>query len=88
MVTTDQHNVPGRVLQPAGTPRSYIVETPSGDIQRNCSQLNIVPEPFATPDVIPDVTPDVIPEVIPDVIPDASESQTHAPLPYKWNPRE
>ena len=32
VVTTDQQNVPGRVLQPACTPRSYIVETPSGDI--------------------------------------------------------
>ena len=54
VVTTDQQNVPGRVLQPAYTPRSYIVETPSGDIRRNCSQLNIVPEPIATPNAIQD----------------------------------
>ena len=54
MVTTDQHRVPGRVIQPAQTPRSYIIETPSGDIRRNRSQLNIVPEPTATSDVIPD----------------------------------
>ena len=54
MVTTDQQNVPVRVLQPACTPRSYIVQTPSGDIQRNHSQLNIVPEPIATPNAIQD----------------------------------
>ena len=54
MVTTDQQNVPGRVLQPACTPRSYIIETPSGDIRRNHSQLNIVPEPIATPNAIQD----------------------------------
>ena len=54
MITTDQQNVPGRVLQPACTPRSYIVEIQSGDIRRNRSQLNIVSELFATPDAIQD----------------------------------
>ena len=54
VVTTDRQNVPGRVLQPACTPRFHIVETPSGDIRRNHSQLNIVPEPIATPNAIQD----------------------------------
>ena len=54
VITIDQQNVPGRFLQPACIQRSYIVETRSGDIQRNRSQLNIVPEPFATPDAIQD----------------------------------
>ena len=54
VVITDQQNVPGRVLQPACTPRSYIVETLSGDIRRNHSQVKIVPEPFATPEAIQD----------------------------------
>ena len=32
--------VPGRVVQPANTPRSYMVETPSGLVRRNLSHLS------------------------------------------------
>ena len=38
-----RYAVEGRVVQPAETPRSYIVETPSGDVRRNRNQLNIIP---------------------------------------------
>ena len=48
VITTDQQPVEGRVVQPAGTPRSYVVETPSGEVWRNRSQLNIVPEQSTT----------------------------------------
>ena len=42
-VNTGQDPVRGRVVSTSEAPRSYIVETPSGDIRRNRSQLNVVP---------------------------------------------
>ena len=42
-VTTNGHHTPGTTITNANTPRSYIVETPSGEIRRNRSQLNINP---------------------------------------------
>ena len=48
VITTDHDQpVQGRVVQPASTPRSYIVETPSGEVRRNRSQLNVLPQPPA-----------------------------------------
>jgi len=40
-VTKDDQNTPGQTVRTADTPRSYIVQTPSGELQRNRSQLNI-----------------------------------------------
>ena len=48
VITTDKQPVEGRVVEPAETPRSYIVQTPSGEVRRNRSQLNIVPERSST----------------------------------------
>ena len=42
-VTTDGETVEG-VGQTADPPRSYIVETPSGEVCRNGSQLNVAPQ--------------------------------------------
>ena len=42
-VTTGGHPIPGRTIISAGTPRSYIVETPTGETRRNRSQINITP---------------------------------------------
>ena len=42
--TTDNHPSNGRVVTSAGTPRSYVVETPNGEVRRNRSHLNIVPD--------------------------------------------
>ena len=39
-VQTEDRQVPGRVLQPANTPRSYNVETPFGIVRRNQSHLS------------------------------------------------
>ena len=38
--------IQGRVvmLMPAGTPRSYVVQTPTGEVRRNHSQLRVIPE--------------------------------------------
>jgi len=44
VITTDDSPVGGRVIAPANTPRSYIVETPSGELRRNRSQFNVLPE--------------------------------------------
>ena len=42
-ITTDSEPVSGRVVSPASLPRSYVVETQSGRIERNRSQLTVVP---------------------------------------------
>ncbi len=44
IVTTDHQLIDGKVVEHAKSPRSYIVAAPSGDIRRNRSQLNVVPE--------------------------------------------
>ena len=40
-VDTRGHQVPGQILQTAGTPRSYLVETPHGELRRNRAHLRI-----------------------------------------------
>ena len=42
-ITTGGHPVAGRTVTMAETPRSYIVQTPTGEMRRNRSQLNIAP---------------------------------------------
>ena len=39
-VRTEDRQVPGRVVQQANTPRSYMVESPSGIVRRNQSHLS------------------------------------------------
>ena len=65
-VQTGDRQVAGRVIQPAATPRSYIVQTPSGQLRRNRSHLTPRPEgsqmdtsesdPHDTPDSNPSLT--------------------------------
>ena len=43
-ITTDGSHSPGRVTAPANAPRSYLVETQHGQVRRNRTQLNIVPD--------------------------------------------
>ena len=43
-VTSESRPIPGTVVSSGENPRSYVVETPSGEIQRNRSHLNVVPE--------------------------------------------
>ena len=42
-VTSESEPVSGKVVAPADRPRSYVVDTPSGQIKRNHSQLIVVP---------------------------------------------
>ena len=42
-VSSSEGPIPGTVISPAANPRSYIVETDSGEIQRNRSQLRVRP---------------------------------------------
>ena len=39
-MTTGNSQTPGRVVSNAGTPRSYLVNTPSGPVRRNRQHLN------------------------------------------------
>ena len=61
-VTSNNHPIPGRVVTSADTPRSYLVETPSGQLRRNQQHLNIVPERStnALPESIPVERPRVL----------------------------
>ena len=43
-ITSGDQPVAGRVVLPADTPRSYIVETPSGQVRQNRQHLNQMPE--------------------------------------------
>ena len=42
-ITTDSACEPGTVISPAGTPRSYIVETSNGQVRRNQQHLTPIP---------------------------------------------
>lgn len=42
-VSTDSDAIPGTVISPAGSPRSYVVPTPTGEIRRNRHQLLVRP---------------------------------------------
>ena len=42
-ITTGEQPTTGTVLRPAATPRSYIIQTPSGQIRRTRQHLNVVP---------------------------------------------
>ena len=42
-VHTQERTEPGQVIQPARTPRSYIMQTPSGTVRRN--QTHLIPRP-------------------------------------------
>ena len=43
-ITSESDTIPGTVVSAGEKPRSYIVETPTGQVQRNCCHLNVVPE--------------------------------------------
>ena len=44
-VSSGQTPTPGQINSHAGTPRSYIVNTPGGQIRRNRHHLNVIPPP-------------------------------------------
>ena len=44
LVKTEAHKECGKVVKPAGTPRSYIVETNSGLLRCNHQYLTVFPE--------------------------------------------
>ena len=53
-ITTDNHNIPGKTLCLADTPRSYVIQTSTGELRRNRSQVNVrssVTEPQTTTNV-------------------------------------
>ena len=47
-VTSETHPIQGRVVSRANNPRSYVIETPYGELQRNRTHLNAAPEQQAT----------------------------------------
>ena len=44
-ITSENQPIPGRVVSPCDAPRSYVVDTESGQLRRNRGQINVVPEP-------------------------------------------
>ena len=43
-ITSESDTIPGTVVSAGEKPRSYIVETLTGQVQRNRCHLNVVPE--------------------------------------------
>lgn len=43
-ITSEDQTIRGRVVKAAGAPRSYVVETPAGQVHRNRQHLNVVPQ--------------------------------------------
>jgi hypothetical protein len=43
-ITSEGDHVEGRVVSPANSPRSYVVDTPTGVVRRNRQHLNVAPE--------------------------------------------
>ena len=68
-ITTGRNPVAGRTVNMADTPLSYIMQTPSGEIRRNRSQLNIDPS-----------TETIDPSTETETAEDTQEQQTHSPI--------
>ena len=47
-VSTGDRQIPGRIAQPANTPRSYVVDTQSGQVRRNHRDLKVHTEDLKT----------------------------------------
>ena len=45
-VNNQGNQVPGEIIQQASSPRSYLVETPNGQVRRNRSQIRVRSEPI------------------------------------------
>ena len=43
-ITSEGDQVEGRVVSPANSPRSYVVDTPTSVVRRNRQHLNVAPE--------------------------------------------
>ena len=64
---SDSDPVPGQVMRPADTPRSYIVSTPSGQVRRNSRHLIPVPERVESQDAKHQPSQATEQNVIPDL---------------------
>ena len=62
-VTSSSQPTQGRVITPAVTPRSYLVETPTGQIRRNQQHLNIIPDQ-STQMTVPSNVPTARPRIM------------------------
>ena len=51
-ITSEGRRIEGRVVSPAKSPRSYLVETPSGVVRRNRVHLNVKPEIVLEPEPV------------------------------------
>lgn len=52
--------VPGEIVRQANSPRSYLVETPNGQVHRNCSHNRVrsenIPDDLNGPNNLPDLS--------------------------------
>ena len=53
-ITSERQPMEGRVVSAADSPRSYVIDTPSGQVHRNRSHLNVVPEQSMPEQPMPD----------------------------------
>ena len=53
-ITSGDQPTPGRVVSAAGTPRSYVVDTPNGQVRRNRFHLNERPAEPEAAETVPE----------------------------------
>ena len=89
---SDSDPVPGQVMRPADTPRSYIVSTPSGQVRRNSRHLAPVPERVESQDAEhqpsqateQNIVPDLPPIQVRDPIMTRSKTGTKTTCPARY----
>ena len=72
-ITSEDKPISGRVVTAGETPRSYVVETDSGELHRNRRQL------IVTPEQVSDSTPETVaePELQPELNTPPKRIMTH-----------
>ena len=79
-INTDSKNTRGYVTSPANTPRSYVVDTPAGQLRRNRSHLTIIPSPADEPTDSDDTESTATQEVLPEATAGPEQAKETVPL--------
>ena len=78
-INTDGKNTRGYVTSSANTPRSYLVDTPAGQLRRNRSHLTIIPSPA---DELPTDSDDTESTATQEVLPESTAGLNRLRRPY------
>ncbi len=88
-VNTKGHQIRGQVTAPAGTPRSYLVDTPSGLLRRNRHHLIVIPNSSPATSVNVPASPGANardPDSLRDTVQTRTKTGTAIRPPERWDP--